>query len=114
MAGNPATSALLATQAAHYLVRSGLPFRQAHEIIGRMIREEERTGESWTAMPLTKLRSFSPLFDPDLPSALTLEAALESCNVPGGTAPARVREAIAGCQARLEQWAVLVGSVGGA
>jgi argininosuccinate lyase len=106
-------SALLATQAAHYLVRRGLPFRQAHEIIGRMILEEERTGESWTVMPLTKLRSFSPLFDSDLQSALTLEAALESCNVPGGTAPARVREALAGCQARLEQWAVLVGSVGG-
>jgi len=107
-------SALLATQAAHYLVRRGLPFRQAHEIIGRMVREAERTGESWTAMPLAKLKTFSPLFGSDLQSALTLDAALESCDVPGGTAPARVREALADCQARLEQWTGLVDSMGGA
>ncbi len=68
-------SALLATEAAHYLVRRGLPFRQAHEIVGRMVREAERAGESWTAMPLAKLRNFSPLFESDLGSALTLEAA---------------------------------------
>jgi argininosuccinate lyase len=107
-------SALLATQAAHYLVRRGLPFRQAHEIIGRMVRDAERAGESWTAMPVAKLKTFSPLFGSDLQSALTLDAALESCDVPGGTAPARVREALADCQARLEQWAGLVGSMGGA
>jgi argininosuccinate lyase len=106
-------SALLATQAAHYLVRHGLPFRQAHEIIGRMVREAERSGESWTAMPLAKLKTFSPLFGSDLQSALTLEAALDSCDVPGGTAPARVREALAECRARLEQWAGVVGSMGG-
>jgi argininosuccinate lyase len=107
-------SALLATQAAHYLVRRGLPFRQAHEIIGRVVREAERAGESWTAMPLAKLKTFSPLFGSDLQSALTLDAALESCDVPGGTAPARVREALADCQARLQQWAGLIGSTGGA
>lgn len=97
-------SALLATQAAHYLVRRGVPFRQAHEIIGRIIREAERSGESWAAMPLSKLKSFSPLFESDVERVLTLESALASCDVPGGTAPARVREAIASCHARLEQW----------
>jgi argininosuccinate lyase len=98
-------SALLATQAAHYLVRRGLPFRQAHEVVGRMIREAERTHESWTAMPLSKLKSFSPLFESDLAQVLTLESALASCDVPGGTAPARVREAIARSRSRLEQQA---------
>ena len=97
-------SALLATQAAHYLVRRGLPFRQAHEIIGTIVREAERARESWRSMPLSKLKSFSPLFESDLGQVLTLESALASCDVPGGTAPARVREAIAGCRARLEQW----------
>jgi argininosuccinate lyase len=97
-------SALLATQAAHYLVRRGLPFRQAHEIVGRIVREAERTRESWTAMPLSKLKSFSPLFESDLERVITLESALASCDVPGGTAPARVRESIATCRARLEQW----------
>jgi argininosuccinate lyase len=97
-------SALLATQGAHYLVRRGVPFRQAHEIVGRMIREAERTREPWTAMPLSKLKSFSPLFESDLERVVTLESALASCDVPGGTAPARVRESIAACRARLEQW----------
>jgi argininosuccinate lyase len=96
--------ALLATQAAHYLVRRGLPFRQAHEVVGRIIREAERMNESWTAMTLSKLKSFSPLFESDLERELTLESALASCDVQGGTAPARVREALAGCRARLEQW----------
>jgi argininosuccinate lyase len=102
-------SALLGTQAAHYLVRRGLPFRQAHEVVGRMIREAERTDESWTAMPLSKLKSFSPLFESDLAEVLTLESALASCDVPGGTAPARVREAIADCHSRLEQWTNSIG-----
>ena len=99
-------SALLATEAAHYLVRRGLPFRQAHEIVGRIIREAERSGESWTAMPLAKLTSFSPLFESDLRTALTLGGALASCNVPGGTAPERVREAIAECRTRLKEWTI--------
>jgi argininosuccinate lyase len=102
-------SALLATQAAHYLVRRGLPFRQAHEIVGRIVREAERAHESWTAMPLSKLKSFSPLFESDLAQVLTLESALASCDVDGGTAPARVREALAGCRARLEQWSGAIG-----
>jgi len=97
-------SALLATEAAHYLVRRGLPFRQAHEIVGRIIREAERSGESWTTLPLSKLKTFSPLFESDLHQALTLRAALESCDVPGGTAPARVRQALAECRERLAKW----------
>ena len=97
-------SALLATQAAHYLVHRGLPFRQAHEVIGRIVLEAERTHELWTAMPLSKLKTFSPLFESDVERVLTLESALASCDVDGGTAPARVREALAGCRARLEQW----------
>jgi argininosuccinate lyase len=101
--------ALLATEAAHYLVRRGLPFRQAHEVIGRIIREAERTGESWKTMPLSKLKKFSPLFEADLQGMLTLESALASCDVPGGTAPARVREALAACRARLQQWMAPIG-----
>src|SRR5581483_5447723 len=99
-------SALLATEAAHYLVRRGLPFRQAHEIVGHMIREAERSGESWAAMPPEKLKTFSPLFESDLRTALTLEGALASCDVPGGTAPERVRQAIAECRTRLKEWTI--------
>ena len=92
---------LLATEAADYLVRRGVPFRQAHEIVGQIIREAERHGHSWAALPLGKLKSFSPLFEEDLHAALTVEAALARRSVPGGTAPAAVRAAIAECRARL-------------
>jgi len=102
-------SALLATEAAHYLVRRGLPFRQAHEVVGRIVREAERTGEAWTSMPLSKLKSFSPLFESGVERALTLDSALASCDVRGGTAPARVRDAFVECRARLEQWTASLG-----
>ena len=96
--------ALLATEAAHYLVRRGLPFRQAHEVIGQVVREAERTGESWSALPIAKLKTFSPLFEDDLREALTLKAALESRDVSGGTAPNRVREALAEYRKSLKEW----------
>ena len=96
-----ADPALLATEAAHYLVRRGVPFRQAHEIVGKIVREAERRGQSWTTLPLAKLKTFSPLFDQDLYAALTVEAALELRSEPGGTAPESVRVAIAGCRERL-------------
>jgi len=92
---------LLATEAADYLVRRGVPFRQAHEIVGQIIREAERRGQSWALLPLGKLKSFSPVFEEDLRAALTVEAALARRSVPGGTAPAAVRAAIAECRARL-------------
>src|SRR5207245_294767 len=94
--------ALLATEAADYLVRRGVPFRQAHEIVGKIVREGERRGEPWTALPLAKLKTFSPLFEDDLRAALTVEASLAARSVPGGTAPDRVRAALADYRARLK------------
>lgn len=96
-----ADPALLSTEAADYLVRRGLPFRQAHEIAGKIFREAERSGIPWTDLPLEKLKTFSPLFEKDLSAALTLEAALAARAVPGGTAPDRVREALAAAKKRL-------------
>jgi argininosuccinate lyase len=101
-----ADPALLATEAAHYLVRRGLPFRQAHEIVGRMVREAERDGTQWMTMPLAKWKEFSPLFEQDVHQALTLDAALSSRDVAGGTSPARVRDALVACRSRLAQWEV--------
>jgi argininosuccinate lyase len=93
--------ALLATEAAHYLVRRGAAFRQAHEIVGQIVREAERQGKPFSALPLETLRKFSPLFGTDYFDALKLEAALAAPDVLGGTAPARVREAIAHAKDRL-------------
>ena len=75
-------------------MRRGVPFRQAHEIIGKVVREAEREGKTIREMPLEQLRKFSPVFGEDLAAALTLEAALGRRSVPGGTAPGAVRAAL--------------------
>jgi argininosuccinate lyase len=93
--------ALLATEAAHYLVRRGAPFRQAHEIVGQIVREGERAGKSFSTLPLETLQKFSSLFGPDFYDALKLESALAGPDVEGGTAPSRVRDAIAAAKTRL-------------
>ena len=93
--------ALLATEAAHYLVRRGAPFRQAHEIVGQIVREAERIGKPFSALPLETLQKFSPLFAADFYDALKLDSALAGPDVDGGTAPERVRDAIAAAKQRL-------------
>jgi len=95
---------LLATEAADYLVRRGLPFRQAHEVVGKIVREAERLGIPWTALPLERLRAFSPLFDEGLSAAITLQSAIEARAAAGGTSAGNVRAAIAEWRQRLEQW----------
>lgn len=98
-----ADPALLATEAADYLVKRGVPFRQAHEIVGALVREGERAGRAWTELPLDVVRKFSSAFEPDWQRAVTLEAALERRAVPGGTAPQAVRAALENCRAWLRE-----------
>jgi argininosuccinate lyase len=99
-ASNPA---LLATEAADYLVRKGVPFRQAHDIIGKVLREAEKRNVRWTTWPLETLKNFSPAFEADFAGSLTVDAALAAKKVPGGTAPESVRAAIADLEARLNK-----------
>ena len=97
-ASNPA---LLATDAADYLVHRGLPFRQAHDLIGKVLREAERRGRPWTQLSLEDLRKISPLFEKDFLDGLSVESAIATKAVPGGTATESVRAAIADLQKRL-------------
>jgi len=106
-ASNPA---LLATEAADYLVLKGIPFRQAHDIVGKVLREAEKLNISWTALPLETLKEISPAFDADFAGSLSVEAALASKKVPGGTAPERVRDAIANLEIRLNKKATKTGA----
>ncbi len=99
-ASNPA---LLATEAADYLVHKGIPFRQAHDIIGKVLREAEKQNISWPALPLDTLKKISPAFEADFAKSLSVEAALASKKVAGGTAPESVRAAIADLEARLNK-----------
>ena len=99
-ASNPT---LLATEAADYLVRKGIPFRQAHDIVGKMLREAEKQGVSFTALPLEKLKQISAAFEADFAASLSVDAALAAKRVPGGTAPDAVRAAIEDLEARLNK-----------
>ncbi len=90
-----------ATDLADYLVKKGVPFRDAHEVVARAVRAAETRGCDLPDLPLTDLRTFSDLIDEDVYQVLTVEGALSSRNHIGGTAPAQVRAAIARARKRL-------------
>jgi argininosuccinate lyase len=93
--------ALLATDAADYLVRKGVPFRAAHEIVGKILRDAEKRGEVWTKTPLARLREFAPEFSEDFHAALSIEASLAAHSVRGGTATEEVSATIGEWRERL-------------
>jgi argininosuccinate lyase len=98
VASNPA---LLATEAADYLVRKGVPFRQAHDLVGKILQQAELQQKVWTELPLGELRKISPAFDVDFAGSLSVDAALAGKKVPGGTSETTVRAAIAELESRL-------------
>jgi argininosuccinate lyase len=106
-ASNPA---LLATEAADYLVRKGVPFRQAHDIVGKILRDAEKQNILWTALPLESLKKFSPVFEADFSKSLSVNAALSSKKVAGGTATESVADAIANLERRLNKKATKTGA----
>jgi argininosuccinate lyase len=92
---------LLATEAADYLVRKGIPFRHAHDIVGKILREAEQQNIPWTSLPLETLKAIAPEFESDFAAGLSVDAALAAKKVPGGTAPECVRAAISDLQDRI-------------
>jgi argininosuccinate lyase len=84
-----------ATDLADYLVRKGLPFREAHEIVGRVVRHGIANKRELGDMTLDELRGFSPLIGADVHAALTVDASLAARAVTGGTAPEAVARALA-------------------
>ena len=85
----------LATEAADYLTRRGVPFREAHRLVGRAVAFAIKEARPLERLTLEEWRTFSPHFESDLFESLTLEAALNAHAVVGGTAPNRVKEALA-------------------
>jgi argininosuccinate lyase len=90
-----------ATDLADYLVRKGVPFRDAHEAVARAVREAERAGVDLAQLPLSRLKAFSPKIGADVKRVLTLEGSVAARDHVGGTAPAQVRKAIALARKRL-------------
>ncbi|PKO82789.1 MAG: argininosuccinate lyase [Betaproteobacteria bacterium HGW-Betaproteobacteria-11] len=90
-----------ATDLADYLVKKGLPFRDAHEAVARAVRACEARSCDLADLPLDELRSFSSLIGSDVFGVLTVAGSLAARNHVGGTAPAQVRAAIARARSRL-------------
>jgi len=90
-----------ATDLADYLVRKGVPFRDAHEAVARAVREAEATGCDLSGLPLQVLRRFSAAIGDDVYEHLTPEGSVASRDHFGGTAPAQVRAAVARARRRL-------------
>ncbi|MEA2080020.1 MAG: argininosuccinate lyase, partial [Pseudomonadota bacterium] len=90
-----------ATDLADYLVRKGLPFRDAHEIVGNAVRLGIESKRDLSEMSLSELQSLSALIESDVFEILTLEGSVSARNHYGGTAPDQVRAAITRARQRL-------------
>jgi argininosuccinate lyase len=90
-----------ATDLADYLVKKGLPFRDAHEAVARAVRAAEAKGCDLADFPLDELQAFSPLIDADIYDVLTVAGSLAARDHIGGTAPDQVKAAIGRLRALL-------------
>ena len=90
-----------ATDLADYLVKKGLPFRDAHEAVAHAVRSCESKGCDLSELPLEELKAFSPLIEKDVFEVLTLEGSVNARSHVGGTAPDQVRAAIKRLRAKL-------------
>ena len=91
-----------ATEIADYLVERGVPFREAHEIAGRVVTAAIGGGVELTGLTDDQLRAIDARLGSDLRERLTAESSVARRDVPGGTAPRRVRLAIADAQGRID------------
>lgn len=83
---------LLATDLADYLVKKGLPFREAHHAVGQVVQRGEESQTPITQLPLADLQAIHPLFAADVHTVLTVDYALAQRAAIGGTAPTAVAE----------------------
>ncbi|MBI2773698.1 MAG: argininosuccinate lyase [Chloroflexi bacterium] len=93
------SGSLAATDLADHLARRGVPFREAHEIVARLVRERVATGRDLTGLTAQELRAADPRFGPSALAEMRADRSIAARKGPGGTAPERVREAIAEARA---------------
>ena len=94
---------LTATDLADYLATKGVPFREAHHIVGKLVAYCEDKGLKLWELPLEKMKEFSEVIEKDVYDWLTLEGSVARRKVPGGTAPEMVRKAIEEAEKELMQ-----------
>jgi argininosuccinate lyase len=102
--GRAASGLLLATDVADYLVAKGLPFRDAHEVVGALVRRLLREGRTFDDLGLDEWRAHSPLFGDDIATAITPLASVEKKQTPQSTAPKAVAAALAETRDWLETY----------
>ena len=91
-----------ATDLADYLVKKGLPFRDAHEVVAQAVRQASALGKDLTELSLSELQAYSNLIESDVYSVLTLEGSVSARQHRGGTAPAQVLSAARAGRNRLK------------
>ena len=90
-----------ATDLADYLVKKGLPFRDAHEVVAHAVKDAIAAGVDLSELPLATLQTYNPAIEQDVYEVLSLRGSLNARNILGGTAPAQVKAQIARHRARL-------------
>jgi argininosuccinate lyase len=101
LAAAAADPLIAATDLADYLTRQGLPFRQAHEVVGHIVRAAESSGRGLSELSLAELQAFSPLFDDSVVSLQSADV-VAARDVIGGTAPGQVRHQLDAARQRVE------------
>ena len=91
-----------ATDLADYLVKKGLPFRDAHKVVGKTVALAVSQNIDISELSLEQLQEFSPLIENDVFDCLTLEGSLNARNHVGGTAPNQVKQAIKNARKRIK------------
>jgi argininosuccinate lyase len=91
-----------ATDVADYLARQGVPFREAHEVVGGLVGIASRSGRQLWELTDAELKAAHPLLNAEVAQNLTVEESVKNRASYGGTAPERVREAIADARKKLE------------
>ena len=97
---------MAATDLADYLVGKGMPFRDAHAVIGRLVLHCVKENKAILDLSLDELKTFSELFEADVYEACSMHACVELRDVPGGPAPNRVEASIKAGQAWLDAFSV--------
>lgn len=93
----------LATDLADYLTEKGVPFREAHAVVGKLVRDCGDTGKNLNSFSLDEFKAYSPLFEKDVLDWLTIEHSLSRRNIAGGTGPEAVENSLKEAENILKQ-----------
>ncbi len=95
---------ITATDLADYLTRRGMPFRQAHEISGRIVSHAEKKDKDITELTIPEFKKFSPIIEKDIYETLSIEGSVKSRNSQGGTSHNQVRKMLRSARREISGW----------